>query len=49
MRWAISKLNGLNSNGKAVPSLDPKEQGVADVDMVGVAEVWEDLDVDMKD
>ena len=35
-----------------VPSLDPKEQGVAEVDTVGLAEVQVDLvevDVDVKD
>ena len=35
-----------------MPSLDPKEQGVAKVDTVGVAEVRVDLvevDIDVKD
>ena len=37
------KLNALNSISKVVPSWDPKEQGVGEVDTVEVAGVWMDL------
>ncbi|PFX20112.1 Transposon Tf2-6 polyprotein [Stylophora pistillata] len=38
LRSAIAKLNVLSSISEAAPSGDPKERGVAEVDMVGVAE-----------
>ena len=48
----FSKLTALNTISEAVPSRDPKEQGIGKVDMVGLAEVIVDLvgvDVDADD